>query len=421
MLEISPFAMKGSSSEKNVVAKIKSKQKEKDEAREKKQYRAMYSIIMPPPQFLNPHKIYQFFMNNTVCEEDRQIVSRCTLFNHFKLITKVQVIPQSKVISATLIDAKSYTNPSWEYVVERLKSFGDEKALDWANTIENFSKKYQELHKSKELQKFIWSKLQLGPYDCSTQNKVKESLINNYFVYASKYKLEPHGFELISVGYNENMALQLGYDSLVALGEHLLRHGLIDFYCHRIGQNANYKAYLKNFFETTYDESVLEKPQWLQTKTGQLIPVMRSIFHFPSINEKKQLELDVYNVSRLDSTRAVAPSNDPAQQSINPAFARWDRTRENELNNFLKIYYGVAPIYKCQIAERTCTVRELNAHAEIDRKARELTATEDSRKARELTFGDENQKCRESSAAEDSERCEIESNTTLSKSETQLA
>jgi len=97
---------------------------------------------------------------------------------------------------------------------------------------------------------------------------------------------------------------------------------------------------------------LLKKPQWLQTKTGVQVPVMRTMINFPSINEKKQMELDIYIVSRLDHSRSVQHPNEPACQTINPAFTKFDRERENELHHFLQIYYGVAPIYKCEIEEK---------------------------------------------------------------------
>jgi len=105
----------------------------------------------------------------------------------------------------------------------------------------------------------VWNKAQLGSYDMASQNKLKESLINSYFVFAQKFKLEPHGFDLISVGYNENLALQLGYDSLIDLGNDLLHLGIIYFFNHNTGKNVNFRNWLKNFFNESTDDNLTEK------------------------------------------------------------------------------------------------------------------------------------------------------------------
>jgi hypothetical protein len=322
------------------TVKVKTKELDKKVSQIKTSLRANYIICLKPQKFLNPHKVYKIYMSNPIGEENGIINGEYSWLNYWKNITTVHINQHAKVVNATLSNSKTYNSPPWEYLVRRFRSMGDMVSYEWASAIEYFCKTYEHLRKTNTLSSLLLSQASVDINDKVGCNKLKAELLKNELVFAFKINFSMEEGDMTSIGFNEKLALALGYDSLDDVASVMLRIGVFKFLHSTNEETINYRTYLMDFFNGEGKRSPSEKKQHLFTKAGMCLPVFRRTYVFPSMNERGILEQEVFIAMRINVDDPTFKFEDNGYQMVNPIYTTLHRTNENSLNHFLSLYYA---------------------------------------------------------------------------------
>jgi hypothetical protein len=217
---------------------------------------------------------------------------------------------------------------------------GDMSAYEWGTAVETFCKTYEHLKQPYMLSGVLLSQASVDINDKAGCNKLKTELLKNELVFAFKISFSMEEGDITSLGFNEKLALALGYDSLEDIASAMLKHGVFKFLYSTNEETENFRTYLLTFFNGEVKRSPSEKKHHLFTKTRMCVPVFRRIYVFPSMNDKGILEQEVFLAMRLNLDDPSFKEEDNGYRMVNPKYINLQQSNEVSLNHFLSLYYA---------------------------------------------------------------------------------
>jgi hypothetical protein len=323
--------------------KILRKELEMKDKLKKKLYRATYAVMLIPQKFINPYKVYKLLSDHPLIEEDGKFYSAMSAFAEWKYISAININHNDGIVSAIYSNNPNFVTPPWQYVVERMRSFGNLEANEMAAAVETFCNSSEAiLNKHAPLECPLPNGASLNPinpYDRFLMAKTKEHIIQNTLVWSFKYTIKNYESELNNVGYNKLLAQALEFDSLEDLGSTLKKNHCVEALFGSKEDTESFKTYLNQIHNKKENYLCVDVPSKLISRNGTLLPVMMTHYTFTSQNDKKEMEMEL-----CISMKIVGPP-DPSKQPkakeciITPKQAKIEQQQEKQLNYFLDAYY----------------------------------------------------------------------------------
>jgi len=105
--------------------------------------RASYTQIIKPQRFINPFKLYRITPSLVLAHEGRSIYLNFDILFSSKNVDSVECnYPYKNIITVNMTDNSHVGIMAKEYLVARLKSFGDAELFEWALMIQNYDEEY---------------------------------------------------------------------------------------------------------------------------------------------------------------------------------------------------------------------------------------------------------------------------------------
>jgi len=342
----------------NRIQRLKIKKKK----RVKKMKRAIYFFIPPVKKFINPFKVYRLFGDLILQEEFQYLSPKSSLYNKFKIITTVEKDCVRNLITVKLEDNKSTFSCAWQYLVSRMKSFGDTNAKAWAEAIESYCLGYLDLMEESKNQKTRIDKVTKlnGNIDLDSTFRLKESLIEKNALIILKFGQSENRMYLTHISFNETLLELLGYECNL-MTTFLIKRGIPEFFPKNECTFVDYiKLLFKHFFNKSTLNSIGEQEAFLLTKLNYVKPMLVSPYIFYNVNEQGDVEYEVYLSFR------VHPEKKMILSTIDDAYPGLDETiksTEKEADDFFIRFYNQHYVGAFSNLDRICKVKQVQSYS----------------------------------------------------------
>jgi len=319
--------------------------------------RCLYSFVITPARFLNPCQFY--FIPRVI-----GLAERCgkidfnidRIVTHAKHVTGIDVqSSQNHIVNVSLEDNPLVGKTPKEYLVARLKSFGDKDLNDWADYVDNFHESYTTAFKN------FTNKVNQGTnIDSLVPNfdEATSELSNNYGLWLS-YKYTEEGVYGVGISVSNKLLDKLGYtvDKFV---ETVYQGGIPRII-------ASDDAYSRLSPEIFKREFCLELKKIfavinvdLIDSKGDLIPARQKMGSLTKSNPDRFLEVKHYIFFEFPKD---SPVKSEKKILDNPDFMNASKEKQRHTAEFLNLYYGYKP-EDADTLRRTCKYKDISNYFE---------------------------------------------------------
>jgi hypothetical protein len=337
------------------LSKSTSKLIVKKEDQNRRGYRAGIFYAAQPQKFLNPMVAYRIEHDYCLIEENQKIYSSMAVINMVKSVNRVDFHKPNEYVALMFEDNKSFPKTSLEYLIERLKSYGDQTCYEWADLIEthfnNYQSKFQEIYKmAKNLKTPRTSAIQ------------EEQIVQSKPGFWLKCKYDKNQRQLLSLKFNTRLIMMLGYE-LEDFVTKIFVEGSPKIHYLDDQEHAKEKAlyYIKNLLEFRLD-SMAFPPRATNMLDSQdnLVPVLEEFYPFYNIDEDTE-EIFVTHFFGIelntDAMKVETAVDKTRVEDVN--YIRISRDRKVEKDEFLRRFYCKGDDEDL-IQKKVCRVRLLN-------------------------------------------------------------
>jgi len=336
-----------------LLKKPKSKKKRKP----KKLFYATYTYIAPVKKFLNPFKVYRLFGDFILQEEFQYLSPKTSLLNKYKIITTVENDLSKKIITIKLEDNKSASSCAWQYLVSRMKSYGDANAKAWADAIETYCVGYlkmiEDLKDETKKKEFV-AKM-INETQTRFPQEFKDDLLSRYAVSISRYGQADDRAIITHISYNHAFFEMLGYDSNL-MTTFFLKRGIFEIFPKQECTCAEWiKVMMKNYFPSELN-AVGELEGSLLSRANFIKPVFIRPYVFYSLQENGEFCYELWLAMREDPDKMVAFS------AIDDAYAGLEETiknNEKEADDFFLRFYHQHYLGPFTNNDKICKVKQV--------------------------------------------------------------
>jgi hypothetical protein len=334
-----------------VIKKMRNKKKK----RVKKMKRATYFFIPPIKKFLNPFKVYRLNGDIILQEEQQYLGPKISLYNKYKIMTSVEHDISKAMLMVKFDDNKSVFSCAWQYLVNRMKNFGDANAKAWADAIENYCQGYNLLFEDDKKQDHV-EKLFLTQKQSNggLPNEMKESLMQGSAVLIWRFGQIDNKVYCTHMGFNENFLNMLDYD-IGLMVTFLIKRGIPEFFPTQETNVSEFiKAILKYFYNKAEFDGIGERQSYLLTRTSQIKPVYVKPNIFFNKSSTGNLEYELWLSYREDNEKpTITSTSDDAYTGLEEII----KSNEKEADDFFLRFYSQHYIGSFTYSDRICKIK----------------------------------------------------------------
>jgi len=319
--------------------------------------RCLYSFVIKPARFLNPCQFY--FIPRVI-----GLAERCgkidfnidRIVTHAKHVTGIDVqSSQNHIVNVSLEDNPLVGKTPKEYLVARLKSFGDKDLNDWADYVDNFQESY-----TTALKNFTNKVNQGTNIDSLVPNfdEATSELSNNYGLWLS-YKYTEEGVYGVGMSVSNKLLDKLGYtvDKFI---ETAYQGGIPKII-------ASDEAYTRLSYEIFKSEYCFELKKTLAVinvdlidSKGDLIPARQKMGSLVKPNSDGSLDVKHYIFFDFPEDSSVKSEKNILD---NPDFVNASKEKQRHHIAFLHSSYGYKP-EDADTIRRTCKYKDISNYFE---------------------------------------------------------
>jgi hypothetical protein len=314
------------------------KEYEKKSKYSKSKSRGTVVPIDQPRKFINPYNVYKLYSDHPLIETEENYYASITAITEWKYVCSVSINQKAGFLSAIYANHNNYKTPSWQYLVERMKSKGTSDAYLWANTIETFSRAHETLRNTKQFHSFLLKKASFDPAEKDKIAQIKQELCSNTLLYAVKFNFGSPEGQIVSTGYNLLLANALGFEKLEELAFPLLKDGFLQVLYATKQYTVGSRDHIAQFYDMDHNVAIRDKPTTLYDRYARLVPVIRNDYTFASYNAKGEPELELYLSFNINGT-PKALTSDENSKSIDKEYIAIQTQLREDAKGFLKQFY----------------------------------------------------------------------------------
>jgi len=341
---------------KNKAKSVLAKQKQED-ATDVKPSRATCAWIAKPSLYLNPYKYYRLYMDVIFMESAENIGLRMSGINEFLNVNYVQYDHSSQVVRVALQEKKTDSLIAWDYLVERLKSYGNVKYNDWAETIKEYCLSYERIHKictddtiGEILDELIDNSFEMDPIE------KRQELLTNDALIIVRYGRVNDKFVKKEIMYNENFLTLVGHD-VDTIIKYTLTEGIPEMFAKSDTSDERYQYVLRNIFNSKKVNKMRDAPTYLLTRNHQKKPVIEKMHLFSEYSKETGYEAELVFSFKPDDSRVTVQLKEP---EFNSERVEELESKEKDIQSFMKKFYGQNYIGMIYNSKKICRVKYLH-------------------------------------------------------------
>jgi hypothetical protein len=328
--------------------------------------RACFVGIIKPQRFINPFCYVKFPAFGSIGEMQRKIVITLDGMFEYFLINSIAIrssLPEAVKLSFT--EDANCIAPSIDYLVARLKSFGDSDYLEWANAFENYTDFYKSKHQ--QCLKEITENPSGLPYMLLDTEAFEQNFQNKCGIWMTILN-KPESSEMVSLHVTTKWLEALKYEKDAFIQEHCCKG-----WTKVQAVDDRWTALSEVIFKFLYCMDFSPMPVLcldVIDAQGDIVSIVGNAGSLVSLKSNGDLEmrfyLEVTSISSTNSENQVPRiCSDTRMECENPEFTFRIESIKEERDEFLGNYYGLKNDSDNSIDAKTCKVRELMICEEI--------------------------------------------------------
>jgi len=316
----------------------KSSKKKSDKEEEDHQFlqKASYIVLIKPNRFINPFRFYKISNGALLAEIERKIILTLDCFLHNKIVNSVEVnYPKSRVVTAHFSEQPGTFFTPCEYLIARLKSFGESDLYDWAIFLETYVEDYKNA-----LAKFKQDVVESpSTIDCLEEDEMFHKYLDDKFGITCNLSYTEDAVVMESMSISTKLLTKLEYDR-EAFIKSLLEENFPKIYCPNKNYSHQARTIFKKAFCCDFKKFSFAKNMDLYNSKGELVPSIQKSGCL--VLSKKGEKLYVKHYLTYDFHVEEEDQKESKMMVIeeNPEFANLKSRNKQETIEFLKIYYG---------------------------------------------------------------------------------
>jgi len=332
--------------------------------------RCAFQMIPYPLKFsYGPQKMHQLYGDVILMEHHDTVVTETSLLNHFKVFKHAQLIEyqNTKLIKVLVENKAGATSINWHETIEKFKNSESNQIRSWAEPVKAFCERHERV--LKEVEDIYYngcSSQRLQFYKEMTDKTVqmRQNLNKIFPCIEVKSQIKDGRFQITELIYNEKFLNEIGH-SLETCSTSIFQEGLprlipFESNCGSLAAKLRLDKHLVIEKEGYQSEDV---ETCLIMKSGYMKKV-KLRFHYHSSFEKEMLCFNIFATIVAKQKPFIDVSMHAGHQ-VNKDFVRLMSNKEEEMSNFLSLYYNKAPELIYTNLDKVCKIKELSDPEEI--------------------------------------------------------
>jgi len=311
-----------------------------------------FTDIIKPHRFINPYRYHKVNSFVILGEEDRSVFFTLEFINTGKTVTHIELnTPFEDAMTVYLADNHNIPTVPYEYLVARLKSYGDVDAYDWAQIIERYNDDYK-----KDLNTVVTRSTPCDAIIKKDEN-IRDWLLERPCSWFN-FKYTADDLQLTSITFSNSLLKALKY-SLSKFFKVCFEEGIPKVF--KVSEDApklSGKYIFKKLFFPNFNRVDYSKPCEIYDAFGSLVPAYETKGSVCNLMEDGSIEAIHY--VKFD-VKTEGPSDGKSKIEENPEFMKYMQNNSKILSDFLKkSEYTETRLNEEELYQsKVCKVREL--------------------------------------------------------------
>jgi len=332
--------------------------------------RCAFQMIPYPLKFsYGPQQMHQLYGDVILMEHHDTVVTETSLLNHFKVFKHAQLIEyQSTKLIKVLVENKGGApSINWHETVEKFRNSESSHIRSWVDPVKAFCERHERLLKEVEDMYYNGcSSQRLQFYKEMTEKtfQMRQNLNKIFPCIEVKSQIKDGRFQITELIYNEKFLNEIGH-SLESFSSSIFQEGLprlipFESNCGSLAAKLRLDKHLVVEKEGYQSEDV---ETCLIMKSGYMKKV-KLRFHYHSSFEKELLGFNIF-ATIVAKQKPFIDVSMHADHQVNKDFVRLMSNKEEEMTNFLSLYYNKAPELIYTNLDKVCKIKEISDPEEI--------------------------------------------------------
>lgn len=324
--------------------------------------RCGFQLIPPPLKYEHPTNIHHINADVVLMEQNGTIATELSLLNYFKLFKQVQVTDlYGQKVAKVLVEDKNYEQTPWQDLVEKFEKSNSGHIRRWAEPIRSFCERYKNL--TNDLANFEYhgiSHERASQYKEMNDitNSSRQKFMKNYPCAEIKSQYKNGKIQVTEVSYNEKFLSDIGFN-METFTASVIQEGLPRF--------VPFESPCPSFIaKNQLDNLLIVSKEGLQSEEIETSLIMKSgymkkvkvKFHYHCSYEKGVFGFNMF-VTTVAKQKPGTDSTKYLGNKLDKDFLSGMTTKEQEMSEFLSLYYKDDFEHIYNAMHKTCLIKEI--------------------------------------------------------------